>query len=120
MVYLAKDETVSEKTDIGFDVRIYLDSSTRDVVAVWSYAPYGISEFSKEDAAWVAVSPADKRGVQWQNYTVYKIDWSNASDFDENNKSKTLEMYSNGNLTEDYLRKNSIFVREPAGTEVKS
>ena len=113
MVYLAKEEAISDKTDIGFDVHIYIDPSTRDIAGIWAHAPYGISDYSKEKDRWVAVSSRDKRGVQWQDFAVYKIDWSNKADFDENNKSKILSMYADGSLDEDYLKQNAIFVRNP-------
>lgn len=111
---LTESDKPSEKTDLGVSIHVYTDNG--EIKGVWSNSPLGVSEYT-ETGFWKAVSPRDPRILELQDYSVYKLDWSNDNDFDEDGESKTLELYAKGQLTENHLKKNTIFLRDPIKEE---
>ncbi len=111
---LSEKDKVSEKTDLGVAIYVYTDGT--EAKAIWSTTPFGVSEYTKE-GSWIPVAPQDPRVLDLQDLTLYKLDWSNDKDFDEEGESKALELYTQGQLTEDYLQENAIFLRDPISGE---
>lgn len=111
---LSEKQKPSDKTDLG--VSIYVYSNAGKIEAIWSNSLIGVSEYTLE-GTWKQVIPNDPRILGLQDYSVYEIDWSNDKDFDDDGKSKTLELYKSGKLTEDYLKKNTSFLRGPITDE---
>jgi hypothetical protein len=115
MVKLLSDkDKPSDKADLGVSIYIYTDSG--EIKGVWGNSLIGLAELTTE-GAWVPVAPNESRVVDLQNYTLYKLDWANENDFYEDGESKALEMYEKGTLTEEYVKENAIFVRNPVTNE---
>lgn len=114
MVILSEKQKPSEKTDLGVSIFVYTDAG--QPVAIWANSMVGVSEYTTS-GDWKQVAPTDPRVLELQDYSMYKIDWANADDFDEDGESKTLELYKSGQLTEDYLKENAIFLRNPVTDE---
>lgn len=111
---LAESDKPSDRTDLGISIYVYLDAS--EVKGVWGDSFVGLGEYGT-DGEWRTVAPRDPRILELQEYSLYKVDWGNDSDFDQDGESKTLDMYSKGELTEDYVKENLVFVRGPVTDE---
>jgi|OM-RGC.v1.028700073 hypothetical protein len=111
---LAESDKPSEKTDLGVSIHVYTDNG--EIKGIWSNSPLGVSEYTTE-GLWKPIAPKDPRITELQDYTLYKIDWANDNDFDEDGESKTLDLYAKGDLTEKYLKENAIFLRNPIKEE---
>jgi len=115
MVKLLSDSSKpSDKTDLGINIYVYTNNG--DIKGVWGDSFVGLGEYAV-NGDWKPVSPKDPKIIELQNYSLYKVDWNNLEDFDENDESKTLSLYEKGELTEDYVKENLIFVRGPVTDE---
>ena len=102
--------------DLMFDIYAYVDPETREVEAVWAYSLLGISEWDPEVGNWTTVPGDDERIIDTQDYVTYKVNWDNEEAFDkETNKSLVTSMFNEGTLTEEYLKKNTTFVKDENG-----
>ena len=108
------DETPSSKTDLPYDIFIYVAPETGDVKSILSFGPFGESEYDQEAGRWASLGTADTwrvRDLQRSNRR-YKIDWDNDKDFDDEMQIITLQKYVDDTLTEDYLKENAILANE--------
>lgn len=102
--------------DLDLDIYAYVDPETREVEAVWAYSLLGISERNADTAKWDTVATDDERIVDTQDYVTYKVDWDNQASFDKKtDKSLVVSLYDSGELTEEYLKDNAIFVKDENG-----
>jgi hypothetical protein len=108
------NEAPSSKTDLSYDIFIYVAPETGDIKAILSFGPFGESEYDPEAKRWATLGTEDTwrvRDLQKSNKR-YKIDWDNDNDFDSEMHIITLQKYSDGSLTEEYLQKNAILANE--------
>jgi hypothetical protein len=108
------NEPPSTKTDLSYDIFIYVAPETGDINSILSFGPFGESEYDPEARRWATLGTEDTwrvRDLQKSNRR-YKIDWDNDSDFDSEMQIITLQKYSDGTLDEDYLKKNTILANE--------
>jgi len=111
---LSEKQKPSEKTDLGVSIFVYTNAG--QPMAIWANSMVGVSEYTT-NGEWKQVTPTDPRVLELQDYSMYKIDWANTKDFDEEGESRTLELYKSGQLTEDYLKENATFLRGPVVDE---
>lgn len=111
---LAESDKPSDKTDLGARIYVYTDNG--EIKGVWGDGMLGLGEYGT-DGNWRPVAPKDPRILELQNYSLYKVDWKNERDFNDNDENIALELYEKGELTEDYLKENLIFVRGPVTDE---
>jgi hypothetical protein len=108
------NESVSAKTDLSYDIFIYVSPQTGDIKSILSFGPFGESEYDAEAGRWATLGTEDTwrvRDLQRSNRR-YKIDWDNDNDFDDEMRIITLQKYSDGSLTEEYLKENTILANE--------
>lgn len=102
--------------DLTFNIYAYVDPESREVDAVWAYSLLGISERNAETAQWETVAGDDERILDTQDFITYKVDWDNQDSFDKKtNKSLVVDLFDKGELTEEYLKDNAIFVKDENG-----
>lgn len=102
--------------DLDLDIYAYVDPSTREVRAVWAYSLLGISEWDSEENMWTTVPSDDERVQATQDYVTYKVDWENEESFDQKtDKSLMVTLFNDDKLTEDWLKQNTIFVKDENG-----
>jgi hypothetical protein len=97
-----------------YDIYIYLNQETGKVETIVSYGLFGTSEYDPEAARWVALGLEDTWRLRdlSTKADMYKVDWDNDSDFDIEGKNVALKKFSDGTLDKNYLKKNTILVRE--------
>jgi len=108
------NESASSKTDLSYDIFIYVSPKTGDIESILSFGPFGESEYDVEAGRWATLGTEDTwrvRDLQKSNRR-YKIDWENDNDFDDEMRIITLQKYSDGSLTEEYLKENTILANE--------
>ena len=102
--------------DLDLDIYAYVDPSTREVRAVWAYSLLGISEWDSEENMWTTVPSDDERVQATQDYVTYKVNWDNEDSFDQRtDKSLMVTLFNDDKLTEDWLKQNTIFVKDENG-----
>ena len=102
--------------DLDLDIYAYVDPSTREVRAVWAYSLLGISEWDSEENMWTTVPSDDERVQATQDYVTYKVNWDNEDSFDQKtDKSLMVTLFNDDKLTEDWLKQNTIFVKDENG-----
>jgi hypothetical protein len=102
--------------DLDLDIYAYVDPSTREVRAVWAYSLLGISEWDSEENMWTTVPSDDERVQATQDYVTYKVNWDNEESFDQKtDKSLMVTLFNDDKLTEDWLKQNTIFVKDENG-----
>jgi len=108
------DEAPSSKTDIPYDIFIYVAPETGDIKSILSFGPFGESEYDAEAGRWATLGTEDTWRVRdlQRSSRRYKINWENDEDFDDEMKNITLKKYSDESLTEEYLKENTILANE--------
>lgn len=102
--------------DLDLDIYAYVDPGTRKVRAVWAYSLLGISEWDSEENMWTTVPSDDERVQATQDYVTYKVNWENEESFDQKtDKSLMVTLFNDDKLTEDWLKQNTIFVKDENG-----
>jgi len=107
---LAPDEPISEKNSLGYEISIHVNPETREIETIVSNGPFGPSEYDPKAEAWIAMGIEETwrlRDLE-NNSVIYKVNWKNDNDFDENDDCITLKKYSDGTLNEEYLKENAI------------
>lgn len=113
--YLKGSESISDKTDIGVDIYYYVHPETRRVETAWMYSPLGVDEWDFSVNTWEPLDGTDPRGLKWQRYVVYKVDWSNPEDAEGDDELKTLNLYKKKELTEEDLKVYAKLVHDEFG-----
>jgi hypothetical protein len=105
-------EGVSSKTDVGYDIFIYVRPNDGKIETILAFGPFGDSEYDPETRRWASLGEGDTWRVRELHKTSkrYKIDWDNDEDFDRDMHIITLQKFADGTLTEDYLKNNAILV----------
>jgi hypothetical protein len=113
---LADDESISNKKTLGVSIHILLNPETKNVEAVISDDPFGVSEYDKDEQVWVPAHPEDTWRITglFNESIDYLVDWSNKDAFDKNNKSLALIKYSDGTLDEQWLEENALLANNPS------
>ena len=112
---LADDEGISNKKTLGVSIHILLNPETKNVEAIISDDPFGVSEYDKDAQVWVPSHPEDTWRITglFNDSIDYVVDWSNKNGFDRNNKSLALLKYSDGTLDEQWLDENTLLANNP-------
>lgn len=113
---LAADEPISNKTSLDMSIHILLNPETKQVEAIFSDDPLGVSEYDKDEKAWAPCLPEDTWRITglFNDSIRYVVDWNNSDAFDKNNKSLALSKYSDGTLDEQWLEENTILANYPS------
>jgi hypothetical protein len=65
---------------------------------------------------WTTVPSDDERVQATQDYVTYKVNWDNEESFDQKtDKSLMVTLFNDDKLTEDWLKQNTIFVKDENG-----
>jgi hypothetical protein len=109
------NESISSKTELAYDVYVYVSPETGAIETIMSFGGFGDAEYDPEGQGWVALSTEDTWRVRdlSNNYIQYKIDWNNEQEFDQDLESITIQKYTEGTLDENYLKQNAIAVGGP-------
>jgi hypothetical protein len=113
---LADDSPISNRKTLGVSIHILLNPETKEVEAIISDDPFGVSEYDKDAKVWVPSHPEDTWRITglFNDSIDYVVDWSNKNGFDENNKSLALIKYSDDTLDEQWLEENTILANYPS------
>lgn len=111
--YLKKSESISNKKNFGVDIYFYVHPETRRIETAWLHSPLGISEWDFDEQGWVPLDGSDPRGLKWQKYVVYKVDWDKDDVLPE-------ELYKAKNLSENILKEHAKLVHDEFGQDGRS
>lgn len=101
---------------LDYDVFISVDDSG-EVDSIWGSGFMGLGTWDPDLKRWVSISKGDPKLVEWREMAAYSIDWDKEEAFDENDKFLGYELFSRGELTEDWLKENATLARPKPSNE---
>lgn len=93
------------KGTLDYDVFIAVRDGVAD--SIWSNGFMGLGTWDPDLKRWVSVEKGDPNLLEWRKLTTYAIDWDNKAAFDKDDEFLGLELYANGELTEEWLKDNA-------------